>query len=280
MDFAHISPTAYLDHFCREQKSDLLLAHLVEHDPIYTSFYQLKPKHPEGYRILDNSCFEMYKQGRPMYPSDKLIDMGTLVDADYIVMSDYPGEAWTKTRDAAIELAPKFRGAGFGTFYVPQAETGNLRDLLTSFEWACSAAEVDYIGISILACPNAFGVEKANKLQRFLARWKIIEQLEQTLTLTKAVLRGKKIHLLGMVDGPNEISLLRQYVPIISTWDSSAAIWAGLNDIMFDDSPTGLIGGKFEREVDFSFPYDQRNLSKAYINKATIDLLAKVNSRR
>jgi hypothetical protein len=53
-----------------------------------------------------------------------------------------------------------------------------------------------------------------------------------------------------MVDGPNEIKLCKDFK--IDTWDSSAAVWAGLNDITFDSSPTGLINGKFEKEVDFS----------------------------
>ncbi len=61
----------------------------------------------------------------------------------------------------------------------------------------------------------------------------------------------KKFHCLGMVDGPNEIELLWPYANNIATWDSSAAVWAGLNGIKFDNSPTGLINGKFEKEVDF-----------------------------
>jgi hypothetical protein len=37
----------------------------------------------------------------------------------------------------------------------------------------------------------------------------------------------------------------------IDTWDSSAAIWAGFNGVEFDNSPTGLFDGKFEKHVDF-----------------------------
>ena len=54
-----------------------------------------------------------------------------------------------------------------------------------------------------------------------------------------------------MVDGPNEIDLIKKLNVPVSTWDSSAAIWAGLNQIGFDYSPTGLVNGKFEKEVDF-----------------------------
>lgn len=34
-----------------------------------------------------------------MYPSEKLIELGKKIGADYIVLSDYPKEHWTKTRD-------------------------------------------------------------------------------------------------------------------------------------------------------------------------------------
>jgi hypothetical protein len=54
-----------------------------------------------------------------------------------------------------------------------------------------------------------------------------------------------------MTEGPNEIALMGPYADFIDTWDSSAAVWAGLNGIQFDNSPTGLVNGKFEVEVDF-----------------------------
>jgi hypothetical protein len=74
------------------------------------------------------------------------------------------------------------------------------------------------------------------------------------LTLEQIRVNNKKLfHLLGMVDGPNEIDLINTLDVKINSWDSSAAIWAGLNGIQFDDSPTGLIDGKFEKHVDFNF---------------------------
>ena len=63
-------------------------------------------------------------------------------------------------------------------------------------------------------------------------------------------------HCLGMVDGPREIELLEPWKDFIATWDSSAAVWAGLNGIKFDNSPTGLINGKYEAEVDFDYQGD------------------------
>ena len=188
-----------------------------------------------------------------MYPSDKLIEMGTEVNADYIVMSDYPAQHQSKTIDAAIEMAPQLREAGFGTFFVPQSEIGDIEGLVDAFKWAAQSAHVDYIGVSILAVPNAYGVEKDNKLQRFLSRWKFLKLLDERGILDIIVDNGKMIHMLGMVDGPNEIELCAQYMDIVDTWDSSAAIWAGLHEINFDNSPSGWVDGKFEKEVNFDY---------------------------
>jgi hypothetical protein len=222
---------------------------------------------------MDNSAFEMYKLGRPMYPSEKLIDMGTRVKADYIVMSDYPAEPGQKTIDKAIEMAPELRAAGFGTFFVPQSKIGDLDDLIEGFRWASQAAEVDYIGVSILAVPNAYGVEKNNKLQRFLSRWAFMHRLQHEGILDAIKQNGKKIHFLGMVDGPNEVILVKEFLPYINTWDSSAAVWAGLNGVAFDNSPSGLINGKFEKEVEFDLHVSDNELIElAHKNCRYIDM--------
>ena len=266
VDFCHIAPTRLLPTFVNNQSHHLLLAHLVEEDREYTRFYQSGRNLADTY-ILDNSAFEMYKQGRDMYPSEKLIEMGKAVGADYIVMSDYPNEPGSKTIKAAEQLAPEFRKAGFKTFFVPQSEIADIEDYNASFAWAASSPHVDYIGVSILGVPNAYGVEKDNKLQRYMSRFRMMCELYSRGILELAYNNGKKIHFLGMVDGPNEIELCRQFH--IDTWDSSAAIWAGLNKIAFDSSPTGLIDGKFEKEVDFNF---------STLDKVRIDL-AKSNMK-
>lgn len=250
-EFAHITPTAYLDLFAAGRPFHLTLAHLVEEDEQYAKWYASMPRDENTVVILDNSAFEMTKQGRPMYESSKLMTMANKVGANYIVMSDYPGEPWGKTISAAKELGPLFKSYGFGTFFVPQAEVGDIEGVLESFMWAATAPEVDYIGVSILTAPNMFGVEKGNKLQRFLSRWKLMQLLEQRGILDLIEENGKMIHFLGMVDGPNEITLMSRWLDRINTWDSSAAVWAALCNISFDNSPTGLINGKNEIEVDF-----------------------------
>ena len=271
--FCHIAPTPHLD-TVDGRPIHLALAHLVETDPAYVEFYN-DQKHSTI--ILDNSAFEMYKQGRPMYPSDKLIEMGKMISADYVVMSDYPGEHSSKTIDAARELAPKFKAAGFGIFFVPQSQVGDLDDLLNAYKWASVNPElVDYIGVSILGVPNAYGVEKDNKLQRFTSRLHWMYTLHKQGVLQRFYINRQKIHMLGMVDGPNEIMFMKPFKEYITSWDSSAAVWKGLNNQTFDLSPTGSIDGKLEKEVDFNFSTDDDQLLQyARQNVDYIDYLCK-----
>lgn len=250
-DFCHITPTPYLDLFATGRSHHLVLAHLIEEDEKYANWYAKMPRDENSIVIMDNSAFEMYKQGKPMYESSKLMEMANKVKADYIVMSDYPGEPARKTIEAALDMAPRLKAYGFGTFFVPQAQIGNVEGVLDAFDWAAEDPQIDYIGVSILTAPNMFGVEKGNNLQRFLSRWKLMQLLEQRGTLEKIQENGKKIHFLGMVDGPNEIALVSRWLDYIDTWDSSAAVWAGMCGIEFDNSPSGLIAGKNEIEVDF-----------------------------
>ena len=270
--FCHIAPTAYLEAFTRTNGAHLILAHLVESDEAYRNFYANLDDGKE--KIMDNSAFEMYKQGRPMYSTDDLLPMAEACGADMIVMSDYPNEPGQKTIDAAKETARIYRGEGYDTFFVPQSKIGDLDDYMDCMEWALDSDLVDRIGLSILGCPNAYGVEKDNKLQRYLSRLAILEELDRRDILPR---RATPIfHCLGMVDGPNEISLLSRYHDYIATWDSSAAVWAGLNNIRFDNSPTGLITGKFEKEVDFDHneSLSSDTLNDVLYNISYIDNLA------
>lgn len=278
--FCHISPTHYLERYTKTNGAHLLLAHLVEQDEKYANYYS--SLNDGKLKIMDNSAFEMYKQGRPMYDSSKLIDMANKCKADVVVLSDYPKDNWEVTRDAAMQLIPEIKKAGFGTFYVPQSNLGDVAGLLNSFEWAINNDDVDLIGVSILACPIAFGIDQSKyedkvemtsyKLQRFFSRWKMFYTLQTAgLLNTKSV---KKFHCLGMMDGPNEIELLSPFHDYIYSWDSSAAIWSGLNCVGFDLSPTGLLNGKVEREVNFDYDYESEVLNKLVLqNISYIDSL-------
>ena len=278
INFCHITPTPFLEVFAPMSGAHLILAHLVEADPTYAKFYaELDDGKP---KIMDNSAFEMFKLGRPMYPSEKLIDLGNRVDADFIVMTDYPKEPWKKTVDKAKEMMPELKAHGFKTFFCPQSELGDMEGLLASMDWALKEANIDLVGLSILACPIACGVNEsvfnndgkrsdAYKMQRFLSRWKVLTELKNRGSLKYV---HDKFHCLGMVDGPNEIDLLREFHQHIFSWDSSAAVWAGLNYIRFDQSPSGLMEGKFEHEVDFAYSScDLDSIKDAMYNCAFIN---------
>lgn len=260
INFCHIAPVNYLNDFVSEYPTHLLLAHLIEENAEYRNFYrELKEKNPNVFYHVDNSAFEMFKRGQPMYDSNKLIEMAKLVKGDSIVMSDYPKEPSAKTVESAINLIPKFKDAGFKTFFCPQSELGKLDDLIEVFGWAIDNADIDFIGVSILACPIALGVNEqkydngqrddAYRMQRYLSRWRILNILNTNGMLTTKALN--RFHCLGMTDGPNEIALLRMFHNFIYSWDSSTAIWHGINGIRYDQSPTGLRYGKYEAEVDF-----------------------------
>lgn len=281
--FAHIAPVSHLD-LIKEQPVHLLLAHLVEENAEYREFYiNLKKKNPGVFYHLDNSAFEMFKRGVPMYDSNKLIKMAELVKADSIVLSDYPKQHWTITVDAAQTLAPKVKAAGFKTFFCPQSSFGDKVGLLNGFTWALGSDLIDFIGVSILACPIAYGVDEsahganearsdAYKLQRFLSRWKLFSDLKNLGLLNDRAI--KRFHCLGMTDGPNEIELLKPFHEYIYSWDSSSAVWAGLNGISYDMSPSGLTHGKYELEVDFECDrFGDVDLAKR--NMAVIDSMCR-----
>jgi len=275
MKFCHITPVDHLD-LVKGRESHLTLAHIVdgmegseEQVEKYIEFYKNEKKNAEMngtpyLNIMDNSAFELYKNQMPMFDPEKLLELAKKVDATHIVLPDHPAHPSMVTIDDARRYAPIFKQAGFGTFFVPQSDVGDLEDLCTAFAWAASSPVIDYIGISILAVPNAYNCEKGNPLQRFHARWKFMNELYDRNLLQLAAQNGKKIHFLGMVDGPNEISLVRDFH--IDTWDSSAGVWAGLNGIPFDQSPTGLGGGKFEKHVDFEAGFEDTSMAKNNMN--------------
>ncbi len=312
--FCHIAPTQYVP-LVKNHKRHLVLAHLVESDPEYVEAYlKIKQEDPTIEIIMDNSAFEQYKKGEPMFPSEKLIELGNRIGADYLVMSDYPKEHWEKTRDMAIEQANDFHNSRFKTFYVPQSQLGDIDGLLQSFKWAIHhPGLIDLIGVSILACPIGLGLDEntydkasdgAHKLQRYTSRAHILRLIEQTILQERReeffTLQGANIneysmmewwdedkfahemfchrfHMLGMVDGPNEIELVArwggQVFDWIDSWDSSSAVWHGINGIQYDKSATGLKNGKFEKEVDFDTKFAAENLNQIMHNIGYIDRL-------
>lgn len=252
MNFCHITPTRYLDIFASGRKTHLLLAHLVEEDEKYSEWYRIEKEATNCQIILDNSAFEMFSRDLPMYDSSKLVNLAKKVKADYVVMTDYPGHHSSITINKAVEMYYDIRANGLKSFFCPQSEPGDLQDLIKAFLWASEAPEVDMIGFSILAIPMAYGIDASNKFHTMLARWKFLEELTNTRFFYNIHKHSKKLHMLGMLDGPNELYVVKDYLKFFNSWDSSAAVWCGVNNIEFDNSPTGLKDGKFKGHVDFS----------------------------
>lgn len=310
--FAHIMPASYLPILGLESRCELVLAHVAKDNREYRDWFANTPTKLnyrgeliQNKRIMDNGAFEL---GASMNP-DELIELGRAVRATHLVLPDYPGEDAQKTIDAAIEWAPKFRAAGFNTVFVPQGKVGSLEDYDKALRWAGENARlasfersdlvnavqlslnnnkyVDQIAISIIGVPNIYGAYK-NKTQRLLSRWHYLSTLPKRNWYLYALIRNIPIHMLGLLDGINEIKLIkplvdrspfkRGYADVtynIESWDSSAAVWYAHNDVPIDDgSPTGRLDGKFELEVDFKALLGSPNqIQAARTNMQIIDLL-------
>jgi len=246
--FCHIAPTQYIERLSKNSGAHLLLAHLVDAGGYYLRYYQdLKDGKP---KILDNSAFELFQRGDDMYSIEHLVELAKLVDADYVVMPDYPNEVGQKTIDTAIRSIEVLNSAGFKTFFVPQSKCRDLEDYLNTFEWALRNKQIDLIGVSIIGAPNAFGA-LSNDVQRILSRWRILTMLEDRGALDHRI-AYKRLHFLGLLDGPREILLVEKHHNYINSWDSSGPVWFGLNGGLYDESPTGQESGKFTLEVDFN----------------------------
>lgn len=268
MKFCHIAPSELVPLAAGLSDCYLTLAHLIERDEVYRNNQReaaiiSEETNKDVVRIMDNSGFEFYKEHGPGYVFDpsKLIDLAKIVKAEYIVLPDYPGEQAQKTMDSAIEHSKAFKDNEFGTFFVPQSRPGEIDEYIDCFDWAVSNPDIDYIGVSILGVPIAFDVEANNKLNRFNSRWWMMNLLADRGILQRAYAKGKRIHFLGMVDGPNEIYLCNDFWSYIDSWDTSSAIWAAIEGKRYDKSPTGLINGKIETPVDFSYSMSKMNAS-------------------
>ena len=231
--FAHISPVCYMEKAEMFSGCNLVLAHLADVNDKYANFYAKSKK----YTIMDNGAFELGES----YDPSKLIELGHKVNAQCIVLPDYPNQEWQKTVDAAILHTPAIKAAGFDVMFVPQALKGDVEGYMKAWRWALFSSNIDLVGLSILGAPNAYPEEN-----RLITRYKILRELETNCHLKSF---KKKIHMLGMLDTVHEIALCKQFEYAIKSWDSSAAVWAGLND-----KRVSQLKSKFETPVDFDFP--------------------------
>lgn len=237
-EFCIITPTQYLDWYASQSTMHLVLAHLVDTDPGYASFYRGRGE----YKIMDNGAFELGES----YSPEKLVDLAEKCGANAIVLPDYPLQPAEKTINAASQLLPYVKDAGFHAMFVPQSRTGEWHEWRDCYSWAVYNSNIDIIGMSILGVPNAIpNVEKA--FARVVATALLIEN--NTFAF------NKYHHYLGLNAGPAlEIpSLIRMNA--LDSCDSSGPVWAGICGQWYTEATDSYQATKkISKHVDFDYP--------------------------
>lgn len=252
--FCAIAPISY-SHLVAGSQSHLVLAHLIDkqYQPEsnwkkvdeYVNFIR-QESDAGAYIMMDNGAYELHES----YAPDRLLELARTVNADAIVLPDYPFKPAATTIAAAEELAPVFKGEGFHTFFVPQSKTGDCEDWISAYKWATTGAGkelVDIIGISILGVPNAW-----NNIDPAFARVAAM----QSLIDRGIYCSDKHHHFLGLNAGPAlEIpSLLR--MGVLDTIDSSGPVWAGIQGHRYTTEADSYQSvKKLTSPVDFFLPF-------------------------
>lgn len=246
--FCIITPTQYLDWYASQSSMHLVLAHLVDTDEAYASFYRGRTE----FKIMDNGAFELGES----YAPEKLIELGRKCGADAIVLPDYPFEKAQKTVDAAARLIPEVKSAGFKTMFVPQSRTGDWQDWCDAYAWASYNSDVDIIGMSILGIPNAIP-----HIETAYARVVATALLQANNNFNFS----KYHHYLGLNAGPAlEIpSLIRMNA--LDSCDSSGPVWAGICGQMYTEAADSYQPvRKISKHVDFNYP----RVKDVYVHRA------------
>ena len=236
--FCIITPTAYLQDYASQSSMHLVLAHLVDTDEEYANFYAGRNE----FKIMDNGAFEL---GESYAPSE-LIRLGEKCGADAIVLPDYPFQPWEHTVEAAVDLLPAVKYAGFQAFFAPQSEVGDFDGWVESYKWASENPDIDIIGMSILAIPNALP-----HIPRAYARVVMTQVL-----IDRGMFNFNKYHhYLGLNAGPNlEVPPLIK-MNALDSCDSSNPVWSGICGQMYSPAfDSFAMTRKIDKHVDFNYP--------------------------
>lgn len=211
MKLALIVPVDLLDRYASQSDGvHLVLAHIVLTSPIYANWYRQRSEAGDTI-ILDNGAYEF---NEPL-PADQLIHAAELVNASTVVAPDFPGRPWQQTHD----IYRRFRDqlpTRFGIFACPQSALGDADGWMRCFEeFSLDHERLTHIGVSILACPNAFRtITNTNsiELNRFVAAAAIRRNTSMLAQLRRFNIR---LHFLGL----GEWTLAH----LISTYDDIGA---------------------------------------------------------
>lgn len=239
--FGIITPTAYLRRYATQSTFHLVLAHLVDTDGQYANFYREMSERGD-FLIMDNGAFELGES----YEPSKLIELGQRIEADAIVLPDYPFQAGSKTVKAAKDLGNQVKDHGFLAMFVPQSEVNDLEDYIITYDWAANTPWIDIIGMSILGIPNALPHIPKSYARVVMAQLLIDRQVFNF---------NKYHHWLGLNAGPNlEIPALLK-MQVLNSCDSSNPVWAGICGQMYTPmADSFLLTRKIDKHVDFNYP--------------------------
>lgn len=246
--FCVIAPTAYLEQYATQSDVHLCLAHLVDKDAVYASFYKRMAERGDLV-IMDNSAYELLTP----YSPGKLIELGRKCGAGTVVLPDYPFKSSSLTVDAAKEFIPQFKDAGFGTFFVPQSLKGDVESWIESYEWASENKDIDMIGMSCIGIPGALP-----HIPSQYARTVMVAMLRERGIYNES----KHHHYLGLNGAPNlELAALIR-MNAVDTCDSSNPVWNGINGNKYDTTLVDFAGKqkKYLRHVNFDEPLVKSHL--------------------
>ena len=257
--FCYITPVSYLDQYASQSPTHLVLAHLVDSNPLYASFYKVRAEVYNEFVMMDNSAYEL----KEPYAPEKLINLAAMCGASVVVLPDYPFQPSAVTVNAANKFTPLFKAAGLKTFFAPQSTAGNLEDWIQGYNWAANNPDIDIIGMSILGIPNAL-----SNIDPSYAR----VVMTQLLIDRGGFAYDKHHHYLGLNAGPAlEIpSLLRMQA--LDTIDSSGPVWTAVLGHEYNISSDSLLSvSKPTMPVDFEIHRSKDKATHARIQR-NIDL--------
>lgn len=239
--FGIIAPVDYLERYASQSNFHLALAHLADTNDRYADFYH-KMSQRGDFIVLDNGAFELGESYNP----EKLVSIGNKIAADAIVLPDYPAMHADNTIEAAKNWTPIVKDAGFKTFFAPQSEVGKLEQWIEAYHWGTYNTDIDIIGMSILAIPNAMP-----HIPKAYARVVMTQ-----LLIDRGVFDYTKYHhYLGLNAGPNlELPPLIK-LQAINSCDSSNPVWSGICGQMYTPMcDSFLLTKKIDKHVDFDYP--------------------------
>ena len=263
---AYISPIQYLSLIPEEADFHLLLAHLLPNER-YCEFYREKQKRGD-FIIIDNSAFEL-PQPLKLKEYSKLIE-NSGITPKIIVAPDFLFKPWEETYSASFEFiinyGDYFDSSKTKIMVVPQSIRGDIEGWIKCHDLLTEMNNVEFCGLAIKTMANALCHITGTKdisVNRIFSLIYLKDKLKDNI----------KYHALGW-SSPREIIFMDIFDEIYST-DSSSIFWHGINNIRYDDSPSGLKEGKINKPVDFFIDYDENRIEDIQYNLQWIKNLLK-----